>query len=281
MFLICVDTVHHFLIRGIKLAVLSLYCQQLIIQQSELSLSLFLDFPQDPKSKTICQSICCIKHRCIWLYGIYPWIPKIPKCIAMISQTLWGAESCICTLEDLGRSSCILLTATQVHRLCGGGRCWLGGIWSGWDECQSKKEAEDVLRYLYATFPPQLTSAGVMVDVKSTSLCWMGFSLNNMARVIIYGVNGAWYAQEGELTTFHTGLGSRHWPRHWQGLAWEQLLARLHLGAGRVLVQERQCTARKACSAQTRVRWSDLAWGRAVHPSRGNLDTLWNMNSFP
>ena len=121
MFLICVDTVHHFLIRGIKLAVLSLYCQQLIIQQSELSLSLFLDFPQDPKSKTICQSICCIKHRCIWLYGIYPWIPKIPKCIAMISQTLWGAESCKGTLEGLGRSSCIPLTATQVHRLCGGG----------------------------------------------------------------------------------------------------------------------------------------------------------------
>ena len=69
--------------------------------------------------------------------------------------------------------------------------CWLGGIWSGWDECQSKKEAEDVLRYLFATFPPQLSSAGVMVDVKSTSLCWMGFSLNNMARVIIHGVNGA------------------------------------------------------------------------------------------
>ena len=120
-----------------------------------------------------------------------------------------------------------------------------------------------------------------MADVKSTSLCWIGFSLNNMARVIIYGVNGAWYAQEGELTTFHTGLGSRHWPRHWQGLAWQQLRARLHLGAGLVPVQERQCTARRACSAQTRVRWSDLAWGRAVQPSRGNLDTVWNTNSFP
>ena len=122
-----------------------------------------------------------------------------------------------------------------------------------------------MLRYLFTTFSPQLKNAGVLVDVKSPSLCWMGFSLNTMARVIIYGVNGAWYAQEGELTTFHSGLGSRHWPRHWQGLAWQQLLARLHLAAGRVLVQERQCTARRACSAQTRVRWSDLAWGRAVH----------------
>ena len=63
-----------------------------------------------------------------------------------------------------------------------------------------------MLRYLFATLPPQLTNAGVMANVKSTSLCWMGFSLNNIARVIIYGVN----AQEGELTTFHSGLGSRH-----------------------------------------------------------------------
>ena len=120
-----------------------------------------------------------------------------------------------------------------------------------------------------------------MADVKSTSLCWIGFSLNNMARVIIYGVYGAWYAQEGELTTFHTGLGSRHWPGHWQGIAWQQLRARLHLGAGRVLVQERQCTARRACSAQTRVRWSDLAWGRTVHPSRGEFGYALEYEQLP
>ena len=53
------------------------------------------------------------------------------------------------------------------------------------------KEAEDVLRYLFPTFPPQLKNAGVSVDVKSISLCLMGFSLNNMARVMICGVNGA------------------------------------------------------------------------------------------
>ena len=48
-----------------------------------------------------------------------------------------------------------------------------------------------MLRYLFATFPPQLKNAGVLVDVKSISLCLMGSSLNTMARVMICGVNGA------------------------------------------------------------------------------------------
>ena len=48
-----------------------------------------------------------------------------------------------------------------------------------------------MLRYLFATFSPQLKNAGVLVDVKSISFCLMGFSLNNMARVMICGVNGA------------------------------------------------------------------------------------------
>ena len=132
MLLICVYTMHHFLIRWnhtcCVVTVLST-----VIQQSKLSLSLF--FVIFLRSKI--QNICCIKNTDI--FGYVAYIHESQKITHHLNALLWfprhyeglrGAYAHLRTLADLAAScwrllKCIVCAAEE--------GCWLGGLGQTWN----------------------------------------------------------------------------------------------------------------------------------------------------